>query len=96
MADGDLIPCKCVFSNGTEFEYFIETQCERCTRFRKGRCRIYNDCWRAMGSIKHFPFDDLLDIEGYAGKRCKCFTDKPIEHKRHNHPVDGQMEKCDL
>jgi hypothetical protein len=92
MADGDLIPCRYVFCNGSEFEYFIETQCEKCTRFRKGRCKTYNACWNAMNDEKYFPFSDLLDIEGYAGKRCKHFTDKPIERKRRNHIVKGQLE----
>lgn len=92
MADGDLIPCRYVFSNGSEFEYFIETQCEKCTRFRKGRCRTYNACWNAMNDKKYFPFSDLLDIEGYAGKRCKRFTDEPIHYgKKPIKNIDGQL-----
>lgn len=92
MADGDLIPCKRVFSNGTEFEYFIETQCEKCTRFRKGRCRIYNACWKARWDNKYFPFNDLLDYEGYAGKKCKRFTDEPIHYgKKPIKNIDGQL-----
>jgi hypothetical protein len=88
----EMIPCKTMFSNGTEFEYFIETQCEKCTRFRKGRCRIYNACHKARFDKKYFPFSELLDIEGYAGKRCKRFTDKPLQYgKKPIKNIDGQL-----
>lgn len=93
MADGDLIPCKYIFSNGSEFEWFIETQCMKCKRLRNGKCRIYNACLDAQYDSSKFPYDDLLDYAGgYGGKRCKRFTDKPIERKRRNHIVKGQME----
>lgn len=86
-------PCKYPFSNGTEFEWFIETQCEKCKRFRNGKCRTYNACLYAIGDISKFPYDDLLDyVGGYAGKKCKRFTDKPIERKKREHIVSGQMK----
>ena len=86
-------PCKHMFSNGMEFEWFIETQCMNCTRFRRGYCRIYNACEAARYDESKFPYDDLLDFAGgYAGKRCKHFTDKPIERKRRNRPIKGQLE----
>lgn len=90
MSD-ELIPCRRLFSNGMEFEYFIETQCEKCTRFRNGKCRIYNACWDARWDEKKFPYDELLEYEHYAGKRCKMFTDKPIKRKRKAHNVEGQL-----
>ena len=93
MSDVKTIPCKHIFSNGTEFEWFIETQCEKCKRLRNGKCRIYNACFDAQYDATKFPYDDLLDYDGgYAGKRCKHFTDKPIERKRRNHIVKGQLE----
>lgn len=89
MSD-ELVPCKRIFSNGTEFEIFIETQCEKCKRFRNGKCRIYNACWAARWDDKKFPFKYLLEYERYAGKKCKMFTDKPIERKRREHTIEGQ------
>lgn len=89
----ELIPCKHIFSNSSEFEWFIETQCMKCKRLRNGKCRIYNACLDAQYDASKFPYDDLLDYSGgYAGKQCKHFTDKPIERKRRNHIVKGQMK----
>lgn len=88
------IPCKSMFSNGMEYEYFLETQCEQCTRFRKGRCRIYNAIEEARWvGEKAFPFDDLMDWERYDGKTCKSFTNQPIKLKpRKVKPIKGQIE----
>lgn len=89
----ETIPCTRMFSNGTEYEWFIETQCANCKRFRKGRCRVYNACEDARFDSSRFPYDDLLDYaEGYAGKLCRHFTDQPIQRTRHETPIDGQME----
>ena len=90
MSD-ELIPCRRLFSNGMEFEYFIETQCEKCKRFRNGKCKIYNACWDARWDEKKFPYEYLLEYEHYAGKRCKKFTDMPIKRKRKAHNVEGQL-----
>jgi hypothetical protein len=82
-----------MFSNGTEYEIFIETQCFQCTRYRKGRCRIFNACEKArfLGE-KAFPFDDLMDWEHYDGKACKSFTTVPIPRKRRDRKqIEGQM-----
>ena len=66
------IPCRYMFSNGTEYELFLETQCFRCSRFRNWHCRIVNACElsRIVGE-KAFPFDDLMDFDGVGGKTCK-------------------------
>lgn len=89
MSD-ELVLCKHIFSNGTEFEFFIETQCEKCKRFRNGKCKIYNACWEARWNEDKFPYSYLLEYEHYAGKKCKMFTDKPIERKRKEHKIEGQ------
>lgn len=98
-AMSETIPCTTMFSNGMEFEWFIEHNCENgCTRFRNGRCKTYNACWNARWDEKYFPYDDLLDFASHnAGKVCKRFTDNPIEKKRRDNPINGQMEliKCD-
>lgn len=86
-----LIPCKHIFSNGTEFEFFIETQCEKCKRFRNGKCKIYNACWEARWDENKFPYEYLLEYEHYAGMKCKKFTDMPIKRKRKAHNVEGQL-----
>lgn len=87
----ELVPCKRIFSNGSEFEWFIETQCEKCRRFRNGKCKIYNACCAAMWNEKKFPYDYLMEYEHYAGKICKLFTDKPIKRKRREHIIQGQV-----
>lgn len=86
----ELMPCKRLFSNGMEFEYFIETQCEKCKRFRNGKCKIYNACCKARWDEKKFPFKYLLEYEHYAGKKCKMFTDEPIKRKRRENIIEGQ------
>ena len=86
------VPCTRIFSNGTEFEFFIEIQCAKCFRFRNGKCRIFNACMDARYDASKFPYSDLLEFEHYAGKRCKSFTDKPLERKRRNVQIVGQIE----
>ena len=82
---GDKIPCEHIFSNGTEFGWFMETQCWRgCTRYRNDHCRVLNAIYKAMIDEKYFPYDDLLDFEGYGGKCCKHYTtEKIVRHKNH-------------
>jgi hypothetical protein len=90
----DKIPCQHMFSNGTEYELFLETQCFKCTRFRNWHCRIVNACERArfLGE-KVFPFDDLMDWSGgYGGKTCKSYTTTPIPRKQpHRKAIVGQI-----
>ena len=91
MQMSDTIPCTRMFSNGMEYEWFIEHNCERCTRFRKGRCKVFTACERARFDDKAFPYEYLLDYEsGLGGKECKLFTDKPIERKPRNKQLNGQ------
>ena len=94
MMRAELVRCAGMFSNGDEFLRFTEDQCGNCVRYQNGKCRIY------MGIIKasafgedFFPFADLWDIKGYAGKVCKSFTDEPIPRERKPiTPIEGQME----
>ena len=89
----ETVPCESVFSNGTEFEWFVENQCEKCTRFRNEKCRIFRACCAAMWDISKFPYDDLLDFKGgYAGKLCKNFTKEPIKRSRRVHNPKGQLD----
>lgn len=88
----DTIPCERIFSNGSEFEWFIETQCEKCTRFRNEQCRIYRACCAAMWDTSKFPYSDLLDFkDGVGGKLCKSFTTEPIKKKKKVHNCNGQL-----
>ena len=85
------IPCKTVFSNGMEFEMFLE-RCETCTRYRNSRCRIVQACNRAMWDSKYFPYDDLNDwSDGYGGKTCKHYTEEPQTRNRTTRQTKGQM-----
>lgn len=89
----NLVPCNSIFSNGTEYEVFLETQCFRCTRFRNWHCRIVNACEKARWDEKYFPYDDLLEWERYAGKRCKSFTTEPIKREPHlSVPMEHQIQ----
>lgn len=86
------IPCKSMFSNGTEYMVFVVDQCDGCTRFRNGRCRIFNACERArFEGEKVFPFDDLLEFEGIGGKVCKSFTTEPLKRKRKAKTDENQI-----
>ena len=86
-----LIPCKHPFSNGSEYMWFLENQCGLCTRYRNGRCRVYNRIEDARWDESMFPYDDLLDYEQYAGKACKRFTTEPQKHANHRREIDGQI-----
>ena len=86
----DLAPCKHVFSNGTEYIWFLEHNCGQCTRFRNGRCRIYNRIELARIDEKYFPYDDLMEYPGYAGKKCKQFTTEKLIRKRKQ--ISGQIQ----
>jgi hypothetical protein len=91
------VPCKRIFSNGTEFELFQEQQCDKCKRFRNGKCRIFNKIMLAMFDETQFPYDDLLDWDnGYGGKACKSFTDEPVKHIRQRKEIEGQIVLEDL
>lgn len=88
---GATIPCTTIFSNGMEYECFVEHNCERCTRFRKGKCKIFNACEQARFDKSKFPYEYLLDYEsGLAGKECRLFTNMPAERKRKNKQIQGQ------
>lgn len=89
---GEWQDCKSIFSNGTEFEIFVN-QCSDCTRYRNDHCRILNACYKAMWDKDAFPYADLQDApKGYGGKRCRHKTIEPIAR---NKPVckqiDGQL-----
>jgi len=87
-------PCKHMFSNGSEYAWFLENQCYECKRFRRGRCKVFRriEESRWVGESS-FPFDYLLDYEKFAGKRCKLFTEDPIPRKRPvRKPMEGQIK----
>lgn len=86
----ELVECKSMFSNGTEYEWFIENNCDSCKRFRNWQCSIVHALENARFDETLFPYDKLLDYaHGYAGKRCKEWTNEPIKHHRRN--VKGQI-----
>ena len=84
----NLIDCKSVFSNGTEYMWFIEHNCDTCKRFRNWQCSIVHQIENAMLDESLFPYDKLWDFEGCVGKRCKEWSDVPIKRQRRN--VKGQ------
>lgn len=89
----ELVPCRSMFANGTDYEWFLETNCFNCTKFRNWKCRIVNACENARFQGESvFPFDELLDFVGVGGKRCKSFTDEPQTRHRRENPLDGQIE----
>ena len=88
----ELIECKTMFSNGTEYEWFLERNCFQCTRFRKGYCRTYRMTEKARWDEKYFPYDDLMDYKGYGGKECKRFTTEKHAVVRHRKQIEGQIE----
>ena len=87
-----LIACRHIFSNGTEFELFME-RCFRCSRYRNDHCRILNACYKAMWNLDEFPYDDLMEWDnGYGGKSCRHYTEEPMSRKnRTARQTKGQM-----
>jgi len=91
------IPCKHMFSNGTEYEMFLEGQCFRCTRFRNWHCRIVNACEKArFEGEKVFPFDDLLEYEGVGGKVCKSYSAEPMKRTRKAKTDENQIKFTEM
>ena len=92
MTDG-LIPCKHMFSNGTEYELFLE-HCFECVRFRNWKCRVLSACEKArFVGESAFPFGDLLEWEHYGGKVCKHFSTEKIKRLQKKAVVfPGQMD----
>lgn len=86
-------PCKHIFSNGTQFEIFLETQClNGCVRYRNDHCRILNRIYLAMFFPEKFPYDDLLDSVRYGNKYCKRYsTEKTPRRSRINGKCNGQI-----
>ncbi len=85
----ELVECTTIFSNGTEYEWFIEHNCESCTRFRNWQCAIIHRIENARFDETLFPYEHLLEYKGYAGKKCKEWSNEPI--KRHRKNVKGQI-----
>ena len=54
---------------------------------------------KARFDEKYFPYDDLLDIKGYAGKVCKRFTDEKLPRAHRQKPpeqLEGQLTMEDV
>lgn len=93
------IPCRHIFSNGTEFMLFQETQCwNGCVKYRNDHCRILNRIYDAMVDESKFPFDDLLDFEGCGGKKCKAFSTEATKARKNRHLQEerGQLSFKEL
>lgn len=87
----ELIDCNSMFSNGSEYEWFIEHNCESCKRFRNWQCAIVHELENARFDESLFPYEKLWDFAGgVAGKKCKHWTNEPI--KRHRKNVKGQIK----
>jgi len=87
----ELVECKYMFSNGSEYELFLESQCFRCTRFKKGYCRTYRMLEKARWDEKYFPYSELMDFKKYGGKVCKRFTTEKQTRKHTAKPIAGQI-----
>ena len=86
-------PCESIFSNGTQFEIFMETQCFKgCVYYRNDHCRILNRIYLAMIWPEKFPFEDLLDAVEYGNKYCKRYsTDRKPRQRRNVGKSYGQI-----
>ena len=86
----ELVDCKTMFSNATEYMWFIEHNCDSCYRFRNWQCKIIHQLENARFDESAFPYDKLWDYDGgIAGKKCKERSTEPIKHHRRN--VKGQI-----
>ena len=89
MVEIKLIDCETMFSNGTEYEWFLDHNCFQCKRFRNWQCAIVHRLEMARFDETVFPYEHLWDYEKYGGKKCKKFTTEPIRRYRRN--VKGQI-----
>ena len=84
------VDCKSIFSNGTEYECFLEHNCFTCARFRNWQCAIVHKLENSRWDESLFPYDKLLDYnDNSAGKKCKEYTTELP--KRHRRNVKGQI-----
>ena len=74
--------CTHIFSNGTEFELFME-RCWKCSHYRNDHCRILNRCYDGAYDASKFPYSELLEHDKYGGKLCKRFTEEPLPRAKH-------------
>ena len=86
-------PCEHIFSNGTQFEIFMETQClNGCVYYRNDHCRILNRIYLAMILPEKFPYDDLLDAVKFGNKYCKRYSmDRKPRKSKINGKYHGQI-----
>ena len=77
--------CTHIFSNGTEFELFME-RCWKCARFRNDHCAILNRCYDGAFDSSKFPYEHLLEHDKYGGKLCKKFTNESPKRQRRVDP----------
>ena len=90
MNKDNLVDCTTMFSNGTEYEWFIENNCDSCKRFRNWQCSIIHALENSRFDETLFPYDKLWDYKnGLSGKRCKEHTTEPLQRRRRN--VKGQI-----
>lgn len=87
-------PCSYMFSNGTEYEIFLDMYCFKCKRFRNWHCKTVWAMEKArFEGEKAFPFGDLEQGKRTHWKYCKRFTEEPIfRGKRHRKPLQEQIK----
>ena len=88
----DMTECRHMFSNGSEYEWFLENQCYLCALFKKGHCRTFRMLEKARWDERFFPYSELMNYKGYGGKACKRFTTEKRHVVRTVKQIDGQME----
>ena len=83
------------FSNGTEYEIFLDNYCNKCERGKlredgfpefpdKGGCPIWDKMENARLNIEEFPANDILEVKDRGGNvlswhHCCSFIDKEDE-----------------
>lgn len=88
-------PCSYMFSNGTEYEIFLDMYCFKCKRFRNWHCKTVWAMEKArFEGEKAFPFSDLEQDKRMHWKYCKRFTEEPIlrARRRMKKPLPGQKK----
>lgn len=76
-------------SNGTEGMIFQDKFCDKCTKFRKGSCSIFNRSFFNDINDKAYPKEWVYDSNG--NPTCTSFTNEPIKRKKVYNGNDGSL-----
>lgn len=76
-------------SNGTEGMMFQDKFCNKCTKFRNGRCSIFNRSFFNDINDKNYPKEWVYDENNKP--TCTSFTTETVKRKKVYNDNDGDL-----